>query len=99
MDAQQFDELIRSRFSGSSRRGLLAGLGSGVRTLLAPVAIGEDAAAKHEKRKRKKNKRKKTKRCKKVGRACTPEGRTCCAALRCGRCARTCGGRRTSVSS
>lgn len=83
MDDQRFDAFIRTHFSGSSRRGLLVGLTSGLLALLAPAAIAEDAAAKKHRKGKRKKKRKKKERCKPVGRPCTPDGRTCCAALRC----------------
>jgi hypothetical protein len=60
MDAKHFDELFRSFVSGGarveSRRGVLAGLASGLLAAL-PLSLGsEDAAAKNKKGKKKKHK-------------------------------------------
>jgi hypothetical protein len=87
MDAQHFDDHIRSFAATTPRRGLLGGLASGLLALLTPISIGEVASAKNKnknkKRKRRKNKRKKKDRCTKIGNPCTPDGRKCCPELRC----------------
>ena len=89
MDAERIATLLCSLATGSSRRGLVAGLASNLLAVLPLVLRGEDAAAKKNKRKRKK--RKKTR--------CSPNcsDRTCgndgCGGS-CGSCAanQTCGG-------
>ena len=85
MDAQRFDDLSRFLGAEPSRRGVLAGLGSGLLALLAPATIRESPAAKKKKRnKRNKKKNGKKERCKKLGDSCTPGGNgTCCGDLIC----------------
>jgi len=62
MDAEHFDTLILSFTTRASRRGVLAGLASGL-LAVAPLALGGDAAEARKKR-RKKKKRKPTRTCK-----------------------------------
>ena len=54
MDAERFDELIRSFRSGSSRRRLLAGLASGMLAALPFALDGEEAKAKKKRKKKRK---------------------------------------------
>ena len=87
MDADRFDSLTRSLPAAASRRGLLAGLASGLVAALPLVLSGEDAPAKKKKGKGK-NKHKKTDNCKKKGWArcpadslfgcCPPDVPLCC---------------------
>ena len=96
MDAKRFDELFRSLASGSarSRRGVLAGLTSGLLAAL-PLALGEDAGAK-KKQGKKKKKKKTTKQplppspssppfnafgCLDVGQPCQGNGTLCCSGI------------------
>jgi hypothetical protein len=48
MDADQFDSLLRAFTAGSSRRGVLVGLTSGLLAVLPRALSSEDAAAKHK---------------------------------------------------
>lgn len=78
MDGERFDDLLRSLGSRPSRRGVIAGLASG---LLALLAANQDAKARKKKRKGNNNKKKR--------RRCTPT----CAGKRCGPdgCGGSCG--------
>lgn len=73
MDDNCFDRFTRFLSPGGSRRGVLAGLGSGLLAALPLALGGEDAAAKKKgkcKKKRKKKNGKKKRKCKDKG--CTP---------------------------
>lgn len=54
MDATQFDTLVRSLSRGASRRGLLAGLASGLLAVLSLGSSGEDAEGKKKRKRRNK---------------------------------------------
>ena len=83
MDAEHFDRLTRVLSGGQSRRGLLAGIGTGVLGLL-PAALGPATTA----AKKKKKKKKKT-----VTAAPLPACQPACAGRVCGPdgCGGTCG--------
>jgi hypothetical protein len=80
VDADRFEDLIRSFPLATSRRGVLAGLTSGL-LAVAPFGLGsEDAATKKRKHKKKKKKKRCTPSC--SGKVC---GDDSCGGL-CGRC-------------
>ena len=81
MDAARFDVLLRFLAVGASRRGLLAGLTSGVLAVLPLALSAENAEAK--KRRKRKGKRKK--------KSCLPEPPTATCAGRCGTWTNNCG--------
>ena len=93
MDANRFDELFRSLASGSarSRRGVLAGLTSGLLAAL-PLALGvEDTEAKKKQRKKKKKKKSQPSPlpppalnafgCVNVSQACRGDSALCCSGI------------------
>jgi hypothetical protein len=81
MGDARFDLLIRSRFTGRSRRSVFAGLASGLSAILPLACGGEVAARKKRKNTRKKPLRRNSFGCVNVGGTCRGNSANCCSGI------------------